>query len=541
MSNDPVSCSAMVQAPPSFPENPFTPSSRKPVSAGGRRTATLITLVGSSANTLLVSLQAVLLIPLYTHYIGPKLYGAWLGSGDVLVWLQAFDLGLPNLMIQRVASAHGRGDHKTVGEWFTSTMFALAIAGCLIAVGGFLIAGHIATFLAVRDSAAAQLQMCFGIAASVTGVLIVNNGLVGFSRAVQRTGLTNVVTIVAGIAGLLVSLWSILHGSGLLAIPLGMVVRAIVTLFGSAWFSISFLNSTYHPHLRVRMLVLREMLLVSPATAFGTLGYAVMNQSDTVLAASLFGPEMALVLNLTKKSADVFRSLIDMIGFASYGGFAHLVSSPERNKALIIHSDITSLRLFAVILAAAAYMCANQTLVTKWVGSNYYGGPLLTVIVGLHLIIVGGSYLTNYLYRAAGQIVNGSLMLIAESLLRIPLMVMFSHWFQLPGLLVGGIVTAAASMTLVQRWTNKQLAPFAQPATGGSPRVWAVRAAVFATGAMVCAFLPTGCLALTVTAGILTVSFGGAALVYTDTSLSRVLAISVRLLPIFGRRPLDAS
>jgi O-antigen/teichoic acid export membrane protein len=503
------------------------PATGESAPAGSRRAATLITLMGSSANTLLVSLQAVLLIPLYTHYVGPKLYGAWLGSGDVLVWLQAFDLGLPNLMIQRVASAHGRGDHKTVAEWFASSMFALALIGCVIAAGGLLISRHIATFLAVKGPAAAQLQTCFAIAALVTGVLIVNNGLVGFSRAVQRTGLTNIVTIVAGLSGLFASLWLILHGSGLLAIPLGMVVRALATLIGSAWFSISFLTSDFRPHLRVRAQVLREVLLVSPATAFGTLGYAVMNQSETVLAATMFGPELAIILNLTKKSADVFRSLIDMIGFASYGGFAHLVSSPERRKALLIHSDITSLRLSAAILAAVLYMCTNPLLVSMWVGSQYYGGSLLTIVVGLHLVVVGGSYLTNYLYRASGQIVRGSLMLIAESFVRIPLMVLFSRWFQMPGLLVGGIVTASVSMTLVQRWTNKQLSLFAETAIPASPRVWAMRAAVFAMGAMVCAFLPTGCLALTLSVAVIAVTVGGAALVYTDKPLSHTLAMSL--------------
>ena len=71
---------------------------------------------GERASTLIASIQSVILIPLHIAHIGPRLYGAWLGSGDILVWMQAFDFGLPNLMIQRIGEAHGRGDAAQVAE-----------------------------------------------------------------------------------------------------------------------------------------------------------------------------------------------------------------------------------------------------------------------------------------------------------------------------------------------------------------------------------------------------------------------------------------
>jgi hypothetical protein len=63
----------------------------------GRRRAAVGSFLGSFANTLLVSLQAVLLVPFVLRTVGPAVYGAWLASGDLLNWIQVLDLGLPNL------------------------------------------------------------------------------------------------------------------------------------------------------------------------------------------------------------------------------------------------------------------------------------------------------------------------------------------------------------------------------------------------------------------------------------------------------------
>ena len=92
--------------PSPMPTEERPPIERKDAS---RRKATITTLIGGTAGTLIVTVQAAVLIPLYINHIGPRLYGAWLASGDFLVWMQAFDLGLPNLMIQRIAMAYGKG------------------------------------------------------------------------------------------------------------------------------------------------------------------------------------------------------------------------------------------------------------------------------------------------------------------------------------------------------------------------------------------------------------------------------------------------
>ena len=454
-----------------------------------RRHATFATLMGSSFTTLIVSIQTVVLIPFYLHAVGPHLYGAWLGSGDFLVWMQTFDLGLPNLMIQRIGAAHGRGDFKSVAEYFATGMATMAIVALAIGLAAFALSFWLPGWMGLVGDEARTLQMCFTVGAAASTLNIFNNSIVGFARGVQKTTFMNVVTIVSGFVGFAVSLGLILTGWGLWSIAMGLVARAGASLLGSSIFVTMMLRGGLIRFLRVRGRVLREFLVISPATALGGIGYSVMNQSDSALVAIFLKPELAAVLNLTRKALEVARGLVDMIAFATYGGFAHLATSDQRHRTLQIHAEINSVRLSLAVAMASAYMAVNASLVSVWVGSSQYGGALLTILIALQFIVVGNSFLMNYLYRAVGPVMQGSLALAAESITRVPLMIGLLLWLGLPGIPIAGIITGSIFGALAYRWTIKEVASFAGPRPRTSPWVWVMRAAVLGIGILACVFV----------------------------------------------------
>ena len=78
-----------------------------------RRRAALSTLFGTGATVAITIAQAFILIPLWLTYLGGGLYGAWLATSELLVWLQLLDLGIPNLMTQRIGASVGQCDEGT--------------------------------------------------------------------------------------------------------------------------------------------------------------------------------------------------------------------------------------------------------------------------------------------------------------------------------------------------------------------------------------------------------------------------------------------
>jgi len=487
-----------------------------------RRHATLATLVGSSFTTVIVAIQTVALIPLYLRAVGVHLYGAWLGSGDFLVWMQTFDLGLPNVIIQRIGAAHGKGDAKSVGEYFATGMLTMAIVATLLGCAAFALSYRLPGWMQLAGEEARTLQFCFIIGSSASALTVFNNSIVGLARGIQKTTFMNAFAIVAGLASFAVSLILVLKGWGLWSIAFGLMARAVVLLLGSGIFLVATARSGLVGFLRIRWTILRELLLVSPATALGGIGYAVMNQSDTALVAIFLKPELAAVLNLTRKALEVGRGLVDTIAFATYGGFAHLATSDQRRRVLEVHAEITTVRLSLAVVAASAFMAVNPSLVSLWVGSGQYGGALLTILIALQFIVAGNSFLMNYLYRALGPVMKGSLALAAESVTRVPLMIGLLLWLGLPGIPIAGVITGSIYGLLSYRWTIKEVASFAAPRPKPSLSVWATRATIFGAGILFCIFFQWNNWFFIVAMGS-TISLAGmVALAYVDPLLKIV-------------------
>ena len=489
-----------------------------------RRRAALATLAGSTASILIVSVQAVVLVPFYLHAIGPRLYGAWLGSGDILVWMQAFDLGLPNLMIQRIGAAYGRQDLRGAAECFAAGMAALALVALVVVAGGLAISHPLPRWMGLVGAESGTLQACFVVGTIATALNIFGNGIVGFSRGIQRTTFMNGVTVASGLVGFGVSLGLVLTGWGLWAVALGLVARSGISLIGSIVFAAVCLRGDLYHFFRVRRAVLREFLAISPATALGGIGYAVMNQSEVALTAILLSPELAVVLGLTRKALDMARGLVDAIAFSTYGGFAHLVTSDQRHRALHVHAEIHSLRLSLAIAMASAYMAVNGSLLSVWVGSTQYGGALLTILMAVQFIVVGSSFLMNYLYRATGQVMRGSLALFLEGVTRVPLMIGLLLWVGLPGIPIAGIITSGVFGWLAYRWMRREVQSFSDPPPSLSLRAAAGQVAILGIGALACILVRWETWIYVLIAGSAIAIGGEIALIHLDPSLRDVRA-----------------
>ncbi len=385
----------------------------------GRKRAALISFVGNAANILVLSVQAALLIPLYVKHIGQKLYGAWLGSGDLLTWIQVFDLGLPNLLTQRIGAAHGKGDEASAKRYLATGVVLMAAICVLVLVVSLALASGVPSWMGLHGTDAAHFRRTLQVATAATVLVLFNNLFLGYSRAVQDTEFLSIATIIASLAALAISSVLIIKGFRLWAISIGLVCRAIVCTTAS----LIFLWKT-----RARLIgitkaydreVAWELLRITPSATLGGASYILLNQSEVFLVASISTPEAAVIFSLTRKLVEIARAVVDMIPFAVYAGFAHLVSSDDRRRALQVFSQIYSFRLSIALSIAAAVMMLNESFMTMWIGDKYWGGRLLTTLFALQFLVAGQSFLVNYLYRASGFIKEGSMALFYEALVRI--------------------------------------------------------------------------------------------------------------------------
>ena len=355
------------------------------------------------------------------------------------------------------------------------------VTGVVLMAIGMASAPYVTKWAQVPASEANVFATCFQVSVVANVLLMLFNGFLGLSRGVQRTAIVNAANVAGAAAGFATALGMLIAGFGLWALAAGFVVRSVLCLGGGLVFLADLRRDGHVIPLRPPAAVVREILHLTPPMAAANVGYLFANLSELVLVNTFFGPVVALVYAVTRRMADGARMLLDTIAWAVYGGFAHLVTSDERHRSRQVLSEVLSLRFACACLGAAVYVAVNQSLVTLLFGAENFGGLSLTFAFGLQMIVAGQGFLVNYLYRAAGHVREGSLLLAGEAVVRVAAII--------AGLRLGGLVAAPAAAS-VSAWTGmaitsarlSRILPPSDAATGEATRLRAAGVAVLCAG-----------------------------------------------------------
>jgi O-antigen/teichoic acid export membrane protein len=414
-----------------------------------RRHAAWATLTGTGLTVCITVAQAFLLVPLCLSHLGAALYGAWRGAFELLVWVQLLDCGIPNLLTQRVAAALARGDHAGAARWTSTAMTMLIIIACLLALTGALVAPFVGRWVDVPHDQAATFMRCFQVGVLASAVLLVFNGLFGLSRGAQLTALVNASQVAGVLASLVVSIVLLIKGWGLWALPMGLLVRALLSLVGGLTFLWRLPHDRGGQIVRPSRVLAGEIVSLAPSMASGNVGYLLANNSEIFLVATIFGPVAATTYALTRAAIDGLRNLLDSFAWAVYGGFSHLVTAVDRYRARAVLHEVLWLRLAAACVCGAVAIAVNRTFVTRLFGADHFGGVWLTAGFAVQMVLGGQSFLANFLYRAAGHVGAGSRWLAAEAVARVLAMLTGFFLIGLPGAPWAAAVVSTAALLLM--------------------------------------------------------------------------------------------
>src|SRR5262245_5684777 len=103
-----------------------------------RRKATLVNLFFQYSAVAITLIHGLVFVPMYIHFLGKSLYGAWLASGDIVYWAAVAQAGATYLLAQRTAHLFAQKSLRELGEAVGSGLVILAVlssVGAGIALG----------------------------------------------------------------------------------------------------------------------------------------------------------------------------------------------------------------------------------------------------------------------------------------------------------------------------------------------------------------------------------------------------------------------
>lgn len=335
--------------------------------------------------TLIYTAQSILLVPMYLEFLGSRLYGLWLASGGVLVWLAMMDFGVSALTTQRCGAAYGRGDLAAAASYFRhGAAITLGLMVVLLALG-LLASAWVPAMFRADPRYVEPLRQAFWIATLTAVVAVALEFVKGFAAAFQRVGALVVAGIVGDLLAIAVTVGGLLAGWGLIALALGGLVRFLVPAVVGVPHALALCRATGHRP-RWSSGVFGDYRRSAPSLLSARSTGQVALGLPAVLIGRFIGPEATVAYSVSVRAVQVSEMLFNQALVASSGAISHLHGGADRRAFL------HGLGRWALVVAALVVfplaMCAgaNSGFVTLWVGAEHYAGQsftLLAVVAGL--------------------------------------------------------------------------------------------------------------------------------------------------------------
>jgi O-antigen/teichoic acid export membrane protein len=398
-----------------------------------RRKAALTQVVLGYVSVGISVLLGLVMVPMYLRHINGRLYGLWLASGGVIVWLGMLDLGVASLMGQRIAAAYGRKDYREVGCYYFNSLIFQIILMLAIVVAATGIAWVLPPLLGARTDEKQILSTAIFLACLYNGFTFMNNGQHNTAGALQRPFVTMSSYISGGMLAVLVTIKLLFAGHGLVALPVGMLTGALFTFLVDLFYVTRIVwRIGGRPEWNRR--IFSDILRLSPAILAAKIGNALVGKIEPTLISIMITPEAAIAFTLTKRAADVVQMVLDRIVGSVMAGFAHLYAEGDKRKAADVLDTLCTIFLGVGVVCLASYVALNRSFVGIWVGERYFAGSTVTVLVALSIISLVFSNLFSMLLGATGDIAKPCVVSFFEAVFRLLLMGVLLPWVGLAGL-----------------------------------------------------------------------------------------------------------
>lgn len=373
------------------------------------------------------------MVPLYLRHIPVEMYGAWLASGNILFWLTSFDMGIANVVMQRVGNAYGRNDVKGVNGFATAGVVLCAGLASIIVICGLLLAPHMPALVRLPETAAAtDLSAAFRIAIFGAGISIVGFAISAVNRGLQESLSVGMIAVSAQAVALVGILIGVLMGYGVYALALGILIRPVVDIFGNLWvISQRASGEGFRPS--VQTSCIKDIAKMLGFTSLGRTGLAISDRVDAFLLARLMGPEVVPVYILTRRGMDVAKAILVRPGNAFSPTVAHLMGEGKIERGREVLTRFLRILFWSGGSAIAGFLALNEAFVSLWVGTHLYAGQAVNTsfVAVLFLGIVGRNL--GLLCTAMGDIRNIALATFFRAVLIVLLMVYGIKYFGLLG------------------------------------------------------------------------------------------------------------
>jgi O-antigen/teichoic acid export membrane protein len=405
-----------------------------------RKKNTLIHLTFSYLNYVIAFINGILIVPFYLSFIEAETYGAWLATGNILTWLTIADPGTSNVTIQRIAKSSVRNDQRIVGYQALSSIVLSFIACTICMLGGFLVSGYSTAILNLSDpSVIKEIQHAFSIAVVGVSIALFEYSIYAILQGLQQQFYTGMARILGRLVGITVSVILVINGFGIKSIAIGVLVTNSISLIINL---VHLLRSEIN--LQWSMRYFKSYIKIFSLTFFSRVFSVIYENIDLILVSRFLNPVVVAQLEITRRPMRYLQGFLVapsqslMPTLSNY--FGH--NKPAQARQLIEKLLVGFFCIF--FITGLGFMMFNETLITVWVGKQFFIGNSINTILSLGIVLTMFNYILSNINISLGNIRGTSYTGIVNSIVGLALLLTLGYFFGLTGLVIAPLISISA-------------------------------------------------------------------------------------------------
>lgn len=401
-------------------------------------------LVFGYANMLLAMAFGVFMVPVYLKYITTDAFGAWLASGNILVWLVAINPGISTVIQERVGNLLGQNNLSELSYTICSGIFITIVVSFLAATIGVLFSEQAIAFLRLESEADSRLMVkAFTLAAVSVGLLLFSEGIVAVMHGLHSSYFVGISGMISYVIAIGATLFFLMYGYGVLSIPCGSLVRGVSLVFLNA----GYLNRKLKKQgvrLSFQLANMKDIVGLFSYNFLGRLSGIITVNSESVIIARYFAAEAVTPIILTKRLPQVFQGTILIVAQALFPSLAHMNGENNHKSIRDVLIKVCSIVFWLLGFMTVFFILFNEHIVSGWVGASQYAGEYFNVIICGSVLISVISHFFAEVSAALGEIKKSGFATLAQSILFVPVVWISINLFGLAGVIIGPAISMAA-------------------------------------------------------------------------------------------------
>lgn len=338
-------------------------------------------LLGQGAKFIL----SFVLGPVIIKGLGKELYGVWGMLGQLVGYFSLTDLRPAGTMKFLLSLKQHSNDIEEKKRLIGTTLFLWAASLPFMALIGFLVVRFFPNFIKT-DSNLDSIRIVLTIL--IVGVVldrllsIPSNVLRAQNLEYKGMGISAVTVLVIGVLNAFVVWmgWGLigLAVSTLLGIVISSTVRMWVALRAISWIGV----------LWPQREEVKSFLKTSVWLTFSAISNLLLTSTDVLLIGIFLGPTASSVYLTTSL---VLRSLTDPLSTffnSANAGIAGLCGQGEWERVEKIRREMYVIAIGIMTFLGVGIVSLNRTFLALWVGPDFFGGPLLNMLLIVEFLLI---------------------------------------------------------------------------------------------------------------------------------------------------------